>query len=278
MTQSTLAARFQSIHLSIDTMIRCGLSTLTMNDPAAIDKILAQIDGTIDFYRGERSKLDAALASLEEMAGRLRRAQGDGPQSSTMIGSHPPTLDQASLTSESARSVEKPSYQYCEQCETFLKPGFSHACDQDHSHMDGNTFEKEQLDIVHGEGGWVRIDPPYHPKPKLRRPGEWTSDPPSESPQIANPQNVHQATPHAHLFREGSKTHRIFVITEKLLQQNRQIHIDDIMKNIPEKFFDEVKSDKRTNLSNVLSQLKSKGLLVSDHRGNWSLPTRRIAE
>ncbi len=84
MTDSTLVARFHSIKLSIDKLVRCGLSTLAMNNPAEIEKQLAHIEAVIELYRGERSKLAGALASLEEMANKLRKATGRDPMPSTM--------------------------------------------------------------------------------------------------------------------------------------------------------------------------------------------------
>ena len=281
MTDSTLVARFHSIKLSIDMLVRCGLSTLAMNNPAEIEKQLAHIEAVIELYRGERSKLAGALASLEEMANKLRKATGRDPMPSTMEESDSTAPDQPLLIPHSPLPVEKPSYRYCEKCETLFKLESEHPHDCGPGPVWGgwNTFEPPQLDIIHGEGGWNRIDPPVQETVEHAAPEHEIEAALSNPPLDVDQPQVIQFTPRTHGLREGSKKYRIYELTATLLQAHGSMYIDEIMKNMPTELFDEVKSpDKRTNLSNVLSQLKTKGLLISDNRGNWSLPTRRAAD
>lgn len=84
-------------------------------------------------------------------------------------------------------------------------------------------------------------------------------------------------TPRALGLREGSKKHRIYVATTQLLKKGPK-YIDDIMKALPAELFEGITSDRRNNLSNILSQLKTVGLLASDNRGNWSLPGKKAAK
>jgi hypothetical protein len=75
-------------------------------------------------------------------------------------------------------------------------------------------------------------------------------------------------------LRQGSKNYRVYKAAERLLQGNGTMHVDQLLESIQASepsLFGSVK-DARMNLGNLLSLLKSRGLLVSDHRGNWSLP------
>lgn len=75
-------------------------------------------------------------------------------------------------------------------------------------------------------------------------------------------------------LREGSKKERVYRATATCLRDG-PLHIDDLMKNLPPELFENITSDKRNYLFNILSQLKSRGLLTSDNRGTWSVPTEK---
>jgi hypothetical protein len=76
--------------------------------------------------------------------------------------------------------------------------------------------------------------------------------------------------------REGSKRHRLYLAATACLRDG-PMHINNLMKNLPPELFENIHSDKKTNLFNRLSQLKQEGLLNSDNRGNWRLPDKEDA-
>jgi len=267
MTDSTLVARFNSIILSLDTLVRRGLSTLAMNDRELIDKRITEIEGAIEFTREQRSRLDTALTTLEEMLQMLRASAGGEPlQCAPQIEN-----SEQSASKPSASDSKKLLYYYCDNCENYYLPRLPHKCDGLRGQYNDNHFDRGQLDIAHGEGGWEGADPPEGEKPEPASRTPWRTEP-------VEPDRMGGATPRADDLREGSKKHKIYVATRNLLEAHTQMHVDAIFGEMDPELFAEVKSDKRMNLSNILSQLKSKGLLISDHRGNWSLPIRKTPE
>jgi hypothetical protein len=79
-------------------------------------------------------------------------------------------------------------------------------------------------------------------------------------------------------MRDGSKKHRVWVAVQSLLEDNGEMHIDEMLKSISQMpgVFSAVK-DKRTNFANMLSAFRTKKLILSDNRGNYSLPNRKAA-
>jgi hypothetical protein len=289
MTQSSLVSSFNSIKLSIDREIRRGLSTLAMSDPTEIEKQLGHIDAVIGIYRDERSKLDTALASLEDMADRLRVANGATPVRGRLDHESLPALPQSGQVSGSVVATARPGgqptgaqaagkpdptyyyidkvvYYECGEC------GLYHRIEvQPVHHCRAGYFglHKHELDRMYKDTeGWIN----YREYKEDRDTSERAS---TNQPHVRAVQQgaVHEAA-RENGIREGSKKHRIYERTTKLLADG-PMHVDEIMKNMPVELFEDVQSDKRTNLSNILSQLKTKRLLISDNRGFWSLPITR---
>jgi hypothetical protein len=164
-------------------------------------------------------------------------------------------------------------YYRCSECgDLFLQ---SEKLGQHHGTWTENNFYQEVLDVQHGPDGWyiiAEVDPGPEPS-RTYSPPEPAIVEAIAPPAEAEPRPDSRASlPRAHGLRPGSKRHRVFKAIEPLLQEHPWMHVDDILSRIESMGeFEEVK-DTRTNLFNILSALKSKGLLVSDNRGNWALP------
>src|SRR4051812_12930303 len=74
-------------------------------------------------------------------------------------------------------------------------------------------------------------------------------------------------------LRPGSKKYRVYEAVCKALSRTGTATVDQLIQEIePLGVFGAV-TNKRANVANLLSQLKAKKLLMSDHRGNWFLPS-----
>jgi hypothetical protein len=300
MTESTLMIRLKSIILSIDTLVRRGVLALAMDDPATIDKEIAEFTSVAERLREDRAKLDTGLAVVSETLDKLRAARGLPPLSSSARSnavpdprdsataanapgpvSESPNSGSESETVDAPGSVpgtppvspmkvaEKPRFRECPICLEFFKPSIPHP--QGPSHRPGdassdNHFLAAQLDIAFGKDGWERDETEDEASDKLQGQDE-PAQAVSAKPRYMEPELMARKRG----LRPDTKKYRVFIATAKPLQ-NGPTYIDDILKILPSEWFEEVQSDRRTNLSNIFSQLKSKDLLVSDNHGNWSLP------
>lgn len=77
-------------------------------------------------------------------------------------------------------------------------------------------------------------------------------------------------------MRPGGKRYQVYIEIKRLIEQHGPMHIDQMLPELENLgLFDGVK-DRRINLANQLSQLKSQGLMTSDNRGTWTLPSTDV--
>ena len=159
-----------------------------------------------------------------------------------------------------------PRYEECPRCGGIFN---TKATDRDHyCDEDGNNFSRDQLNTM------IRRLRTLHPRTPLvdSRGGE------SATIATVNPRLEHVSTaPAPRGMRDGCKKHKIYVATRKLLEDHGEMHIDEMLKRIsqtPE--FSRVKNH-RAHFANKLSDFRKKGLVLSDNRGNYSLPNGKAA-
>ncbi len=251
----------------VDKVVRQSVLEFAMSDERASGTdTISLVDALIKNLRAQRArvldKFDRHLAGLED----IRKNIGD-------IGGIEAEIPKT--------TTGKKGFYQCNEC-TF---NFYQTENQKYQHecnVGYNLFEDGQLDDMFGPEGWEIIgyvDPPPKPQPVGNRGSASLSIEPEIAPPVsAQPEQVpvsRSFSPRAHGLRPDSKRHRVYKAIEKLLLKQEWMHVDDILKNIQYLgVFEDVK-DQRTNLFNILSQLKSKGLLISDNRGNWALAAQR---
>lgn len=213
-------------------------------DPDTAAKKYAEVMSVIERVREERSRLDTTIMTLEGLAERLRL-------STVIAGSQamPAPLETQPMSDDAEPAVA--------------------GKDAEGTPLSGRYRLISQTTMIADKDGRViRSETTSAPLPE---------EPASqEAPAKIGEHPVVRAAPASPRvlgLREGSKKHRIYVATIALLK-NESMYIDDILQRIPVNLFDGITGDKRNNLSNILSQLKTIGLLVSDNRGNWSLPNQ----
>jgi hypothetical protein len=237
--KSTRVSGFNSDNLSVDQPNEPGLYRFAMPDnPETAAKELAEIMSVIERVREEETALRTTRITLEGMAERLRLVAAGA----VPVTPEPqvPEADVSDLPEAEGQEGATPIGRL-----RVLSTTIDYA---DHT---GKVIRREIL-----PAGQV---------------------PPAPSVMPAPVSVVQQSTPRALGLREGSKKHRIYVATTQLLKKGPK-YIDDIMKALPAELFEGITSDRRNNLSNILSQLKTVGLLASDNRGNWSLPGKKAAK
>jgi hypothetical protein len=237
---------------TVDARVRLDLFTIGMNDRSTFQQTLSGVERSIQIISGKITEWENARANLEEGAIRLKSLLNDStselgaPEPDPVAPAPNPVLNVPDETA--ANVVTKRRIEKCCVCEEYyLVPGRRHDCGPDGQYREGNCFGADQLDEVFGEGCWKAEEPEATPAKQVRAPGP--------------------------LFRPDSQKHRIWVETKLLLQEKRTVHIKNILDHIDNTIpdvFDNVKN-KYGRLSNILSQLKSMGLLRCDTRGNWSL-------
>jgi hypothetical protein len=238
-TKLTRVFGLNSDNLSVDQPNEPGLYRFTMPDnPDIAAKELAEIMSVIERVREEETALRTTRVTLEGMAERLRLIAA---------GAVPVTPE---LQVPEADVSDAPEAEDQEGVAP-LRRWRVLSTTVDYADDTGRVIRREIL-----PRGQEPPEPPAMPAPVSV---------------------VQQPTPRALGLREGSKKHRIYVATTQLLKKGPR-YIDDIMKALPAELFEGITSDRRNNLSNILSQLKTVGLLASDNRGNWSLPTKKAAK
>lgn len=210
-------------------------------------------DAALGYANGIKAGLDTALITLEHLA---KMTEGM-PQVAAM------------------RRAGKHLLHVCGDCELAYFPDASHDCEKA-----GNGFTEADLDRLVGPDGY-RL---RWPDGSLEHENEDIDPEPDAAPEPAQVSSAAlEPVPSGRSrplgMREGSKKHRIYTATRKLLEANGPMHIDDMLKSVSEipGVFSGVK-DRRTNYANILSALRSKGLVESDNRGTYSLPHEKAAE
>jgi hypothetical protein len=243
----------QKVLKTVDARVRMDLLTIGMKDRSTFQQTLSGVERSIQIISAKITEWENARTKLEDGAVRLRSILNDlspelgAPKPDPVAPA--PTVPVVNVPDETAANVvPKRRIKKCCVCEEYyLVPGRRHDCGPDGQYSDGNCFGADQLDEVFGEGGWKAEEPDAIPAKQVRMPGP--------------------------LFRPDSQKHRVWVETKLLLEEKRNAHVKKILEHIentiPE-VFNDVK-DKSSRLSNILSQLKSMGLLHCDTRGNWSL-------
>lgn len=249
-SKSTREPAFNSGILSIDPVSEPGLYGLAMTtDPESAAKEYAEVMSVIERVREERSRLDTTILTLEGLAERLR------------------------LSTAIAGSQAMPAPPETQPVSDDANPSVAAGNDAEGTPPSGHYRVTSRTTMIADKDGRI-IRSETWPEPAPREPVSREAPVKIDGHPVERP-----ASPMPRVFglREGSKKHRIYAATVKLLQKG-PMYIDDILKRLPANLFDGITGDRRNNLSNILSQLKTVGLLVSDNRGNWSLPNRTAAE
>lgn len=201
----------------------------------------------LGYANGMKAGLDTALITLEHLARLASTAAQIGSASSGQA---------------------KPGFPTCADCGFFFGPHGKHVCSHD------NSLSPLDLDGIFGEAGWTHLGE-VAPTTDQDRTAHSTG---ARDYEAGTTQPDHKP-PQPLGMREGSKKHRVYEATRKLLETNGPMHIDDMLKSVSDipGVFSGVK-DCRTNFANILSALRSKGLVESDNRGTYSLPNGRAAE
>jgi hypothetical protein len=212
----------------------------------------AEDGGAALAYRRElHAGFDTTLLTLGLLAANLRNTS-----STTMLTAPQPAVASA--------QPEKPKFEVgkCPGCKFLFGLYAPHDCASGE-----NRLTIEDLNALFGSDGWfeVEVAPLGHQQPP-------------EGTEPATPRGSEQTVPMAEVtslgMREGSKKHRVYAATQDLLKRNGPMHIDDMMEGVSASGVFEGVKDRRARFANLLSQFKAMGLLDTDNRGNWSLPSR----
>jgi hypothetical protein len=182
-------------------------------------------------------------------------------------------LDRVERISEPPK-VDRPAkrgYYRCGECGDLRYKSKPHVCGES-----PNSLLEVDLDEIHKDEGWEVIgilepDTPDDPTP-------WRNLPAQTEPLRADPEQLNLAQPkpdpvflpRAHGLWPGGKRYRVLqFISELLVRPGVYMHVDEILEKI--RSIDGFENTTRSNLFGILSKLKHKGLVTSDHRGNWGL-------
>ena len=232
------------------------LSVILMTDFTAIPA-KATFDAVIGYVREVRAGFEQAVSGLDHPPTDTALGYATGMKSgldTTII-----TLEHLGRLTASAAQIDpaspgqpKPGFPTCPECGTLYGPHARHICYRE------NQIDPNDLDAIFGNDGWIDLQ--------------------AAQPDEPTPILVPQSEPRPLGMREGSKKHRVYEATRKLLEQNGPMHIDAMLEGVKALGVFEAVKDPRINFANILSALRSKGLVESDNRGNYSLPNRKAAE
>lgn len=248
------------------------LSVILMSDPTAMPP-KATFDAVIGYVRAVRAGFEQAVSGLDHPPtdAALSYATGmkAGLDTTIITLEHLARLTSTAAQIGSASSVQaKPGFPTCADCGFIFGPHAKHVCSRD------NSLTPLDLDGIFGEDGWIGLGEavPTNDQDQTARPAGVDD----HETGLTQP-DLKPAQPLG--MREGSKKHRVYEATRKLLEANGPMHIDEMLKSVSEVpgVFSAVK-DRRTNYANILSALRSKGLVESDNRGTYSLPNGKAAE
>jgi len=81
------------------------------------------------------------------------------------------------------------------------------------------------------------------------------------------------------VIKYGSKQDRIETVIKNLLEEQGTVHRNDIKVHLQDLTLVGSDDEKASaNVSTYLSKLKSKGVVMTDHNGNWSLAESELTE
>jgi len=232
----------------------------------------AEFDSVIGYVREVGAELDKAVDGLEHPPREDALGYANGMRSgfdTTLI-----TLAYLARLAGRVPSVHpiqtrktKPLLHVCEKCELAYFP------DHDvHDCAKVGGFTQRDLDRLVGPNGYrIRYtdgsvepddDPGFEPKS-------------SAAPEVVE---VYDEEPKPLGMREGSKKHRVWVATEKLLEDGNEMHIDEMLRTVGRSgLFDGVK-EPRARFANLLSQYRGLGIIESDNQGNYWLPNGKATD
>ena len=215
--------------------------------------------------------------ALDELLGfdgyRVRYADGtpDIDPDDDAVRSAAPVVSEA--PNARAATGQKPEFTQCSRCRRFMARD-GHNCWE---HPEQNAYTPEYLDKVFGKGEWIGIAPVGEPGHRYAR----NEVDPAFIADFARKRETEKvqvretvAAPRG--MRDGSKKHKIYVATRKLLEENGEMHIDEMLKSMTPGLFSGV-SNPRANFANMLSAFRSNRLVLSDNKGNYRLPNGKAA-
>jgi hypothetical protein len=267
----------------VDTALRLCVSVILMSRPTDIPSKLANFEAVTGYVRETRTALDKAVGGLDhEPTG---DALGYASEMMTGLDTTLITLEHLARTLQAASNQTarkprpKPFLHVCGECDLAFLPDW-----EPHECGGRNAFHPDALDQLLGFDGYRvkysdgTVEPDDDEPPTEAEP-EAETEP---EPRMAAGRTVAQAeesyTPAPTGMRDGSKIHRIYVATGTLLDTNGEMHIDEMLKSVSQipGLFSGVK-EPRAYFANKLSVFRKKGLVLSDNRGNYSLPNGRAA-
>lgn len=251
------------------------LSVILMSVPTAIPS-KAEFDTVIGYVREVRAGFEQAVSGLDHPPTEAALGYANGMKAG--LDTALITLEHLARMTGGAPEVagsgkrRKHLLHICPDCALAVFPDTPHDCK-----TAGNGFTEADLDRLVGPDGY-RL---RWPDGSLEHDNEGI-DPEPDTARVsaAASELALVAAPRPLGMREGSKKHRIYMATRKLLEANGPMHLDDLLERVCEMLpgvFSGVK-DRRTNFANILSALRSKRLIESDNRGNYSLPHKKAAE
>jgi len=279
---------------------------LKMNEARDPQSRQAIVQAAMGLLEEDRAKLDVLLGAFKELYSGTASSSSASliPNGSDVPGGAPKDAQsprqavssEANTPAEVATSDAKlptqaapdgvlaalPQYFLCDTCEFFVKPGVSHTCTKDGPASDCyNTFHEEELDIIHGAGGWEEVDPSDidkagaadGPTSHDKVPGHHIQVP-IQKRKVSLEEESDTESPED-ILRPSSKLERVYKLIKELIETNGPQHIDNMLEPARKRqLFLGVQSP-RANLANFLSKLKARGLLASDNRGFWSFPEKK---
>jgi hypothetical protein len=233
-----------------------GLSVILMSNPAVIPP-KATFDVVIGYLREVRAGFEQAVSGLDHQPADAALGYANGMKAgldTTLI-----TLEHLARLTAGAAQIDplspgqsKPGFATCPECGSLYGRHARHICYRE------NEISPNDLDAIFGKDEWVDL--------------------PAAQQDEASPIPVPQSEPRPLGMREGSKKHRVYEATRKLLEQNGPMHIDAMLEGVKALGVFEAVKDPRINFANILSALRSKRLVDSDNRGTYSLPNGKAAE
>lgn len=223
-------------------------------------------DAALGYVNGMKAGLDTALITLEHLArlaedaAKLRNQGADA-----VAGIHP--------------AHRRVGVRLCPTCRLLISPKAPHECYVNSP----NEFTPENLDALLEDEWYIEEAPHQEDAPRGDEHSSTSHNPdlipkPDAMPVDPAPIPVAETVPKLIGMRDGSKKHRVYEATRKLLELNGPMHIDNMLESVSALGLFEGVKDQRTRFANLLSQFKGKRLMDSDNRGNWSLPNGKATD
>lgn len=231
----------------------------------------AEFDSVIGYVRDARAELDKTVDGLEHPPGEAALGYANGMRSgldTALIAlEHLSRLANRAHHSPSAdKSEKKHRLHICKDCNLAFFPDTPHNCE-----VAGNSFTQDDLNRLIGWEAY-RVRYPNGTWDDPVNPDEETTDAPT------NDAEVYEEDPKPLGMREGSKKHRVWVATEKLLEHGNEMHIDEMLKTVGRLGLFEGVKEPRARFANLLSQYRGMGIIESDNQGNYWLPNGQATD